>query len=94
MLITIELYIFSDFNASILFNSNTNEVDRQKVAETWVISGYYLGLPLLFGRSKAKDMRYIKERLWQKVQGWERRLLSQAERAVMIQSMGKLYPCM
>ena len=49
-------------------------------------------LPLLFGRSKAKELRSIKERLWFRIHGRGGRLLSNAGRAVMIQAMGQAIP--
>ena len=52
---------------------------------------HYLGLPLLFGRSKAKELRSIKE-VCSKMQNWKGRLLSQAERAIMIQVVGQAIP--
>ena len=72
-----------------MFSNNTMEVDRREATKVLCISrsmenDSYLGLPLLFGRSKVKELWYIKERLWQRVQSWGGRLLSQAEREVMI----------
>ena len=36
----------------------------------------YLGLPSLVGKGKKASFNYIKERVWQKLQGWEGKLLS------------------
>ena len=44
----------------------------------------YLGLSSLIGRRKRASFNYIKERVWRKLQGWERKLLSQAGREVLI----------
>ena len=52
----------------------------------------YLGLPMLFGRSKAHELRYIREKLWSRNRGWNGRLLSQAGRATMIQAIGQAIP--
>ena len=52
----------------------------------------YLGLPLLFGRSKGRELRSIKDRIWAKINSWKGRLLSQAGRAVMIQAVGQSIP--
>ena len=54
----------------------------------------YLGLPLMFGRSKTKQLRSIKEKLWSRVQNWNDRLLSKAGRVVMIQAVGQAIQCM
>ena len=52
----------------------------------------YLGLPLLFGRSKAKRLRNIGEKVWTRIQNWGGRLLAQAGKAVMIQAIGQAIP--
>ena len=44
----------------------------------------YLGLPSLVGRNKKSSFNYIKERVWRKFQGWEEKLLSQANREILI----------
>ena len=44
----------------------------------------YLGLPSIVGKGKKVSFNYIKERVWQKLQGWEGKLLSQAGRKVLI----------
>ena len=52
----------------------------------------YLGLPSLVGRGKKASFNYIKERVWQKLQGWEGKLLSQAGREVLIKSVIQAIP--
>ena len=36
----------------------------------------YLGLLVVVGRNKKESLRYIKERVWNKIQGWREKLLS------------------
>ena len=36
----------------------------------------YLGLPPVFGRHKKVSFNYIKDRVWEKRQGWKEKLLS------------------
>ena len=52
----------------------------------------YLGLPSFVGRGKKASFNYIKERVWRKLQGWEGKLLSQAEREVLIKSVIQAIP--
>ena len=52
----------------------------------------YLGLPLLFGRSKGRELMSIKEKVWAKIHSWKGRLLFQAGRAIMIQAVGQSIP--
>ena len=80
-----------------MFSKNTSEVDRKASTEILGISrtmefDSYLGLPLMFGRNKTKKLRFIKDRLWQKIQSWGARLLSYAGRAVLIQAIGQATP--
>ena len=44
----------------------------------------YLGLPLFLGRSKKDVLELIKKKVWNKVNGWKEKLLSQAGREVLI----------
>ena len=51
-----------------------------------------MGLPSLVGRGKKASFNYIKERVWQKLQGWESKLLSQASREVLLKSVIQAIP--
>ena len=78
---------------AIFFSRNTTDEDKNMAMEILGIRRSlehesYLGLPMLFGRSKAKELRYIREKLWSRNRGWNGRLLSQAGRATMIQAIG------
>ena len=52
----------------------------------------YLGLPSLVGKEKNVSFNYIKDSVWQKLQGWEVKLLSQAGREVLIKSVIQALP--
>ena len=47
----------------------------------------YLGLPSLVGRNKKASLRYIKERVEVKLQGWKEQLLSQAGREILLKAV-------
>ena len=83
--------------SGLMFNKNTIAVDKLMVNEVLGINrsmgnDSYLGLLLMFVRSKTKQLRSIKEKLWSRVQNWNDRLLSQAGRVVMIQSVRQTIP--
>ena len=52
----------------------------------------YLGLPAVVGKNKRESLIYIKERIWSKLQGWKEKLLSQAEREVLLKAIVQAIP--
>ena len=83
--------------SSILYGKNIRDIARQSTMQILGIQRSldqekYLSLPFLSGRSKGKELRSIKERVWAKIQSWKERLLSQVGRAVMIQAVGQSIP--
>lgn len=52
----------------------------------------YLGLPSLIGQRKKASFDYIKEKVWQKLQGWEEKLLSSAGREILIKAVVQAIP--
>ena len=52
----------------------------------------YLGLPTVMGRNKKASLNYIKEMVWSKLQRWKERLLSQAEREVLLKAVVQAIP--
>ncbi|KAL0355215.1 UNVERIFIED_CONTAM: putative mitochondrial protein [Sesamum radiatum] len=52
----------------------------------------YLGLPSVVGRSRKGVFDYIRDRVWQRIQGWNERNLSQARKMVMIKSVIQSIP--
>ena len=52
----------------------------------------YFGLPSFVGRNKKASLMYIKERIWSKLQGWKEKLLSQANREVLLKAMIQAIP--
>lgn len=54
--------------------------------------GKYLGLPSLIGRSKKKVFTFLKDRLWNKIQGWSSKCLSKAGKAVLLRNVAQAVP--
>jgi hypothetical protein len=44
------------------------------------------------GASKSKEFEYLKERIWQRIQGWKERLLSKAGKEIMIKAVAQAIP--
>ncbi|CAJ2643989.1 unnamed protein product [Trifolium pratense] len=69
-------------------NSISHILGVQQVLGT----GRYLGLPSMVGRSRKATFRFIKDRIWKKINSWSSRCLSQAGREVMIKSVLQTIP--
>ena len=52
----------------------------------------YLGLLSVVGRNKKESLNYIKEQVWNKLQGWKEQLLSQAGREVLLMAVVQAIP--
>ena len=47
----------------------------------------YLGLPTFVGRNKQQVFRFVQERVWKKLKGWNEKFLSTAGMEVLIKSV-------
>jgi hypothetical protein len=52
----------------------------------------YLGMPSNVGRSRSGAFKYIKDRIWSKIQGWLEKLLSAGGKDVLIKSVAQALP--
>ena len=52
----------------------------------------YLGLPAMVGKNKKASLNYIKESMWNKLQGWKEKLMSQARREVLLKAVVQAIP--
>ena len=60
------------------------------IAET--MNEHYLGLPVFVERSRTHVFAYLKERIWQRIQGWKERLLSRAGKEILIKAVAQAIP--
>ena len=44
------------------------------------------------GRSKEKTFAYLKDRVWKRIQGWKEKLLSKAEKEILIKVVAQAIP--
>ena len=52
----------------------------------------YLGLPTVVGKNRRASLNYIKDRAWGKLQGWKKKLLSQAGKEVLLKVIVQAIP--
>ena len=59
-----------------------------------VIKSYekYLRLPSFVGRQKKACFNHIKEQIWSRMQGWKEKLLSQADKEIIIKEVVQSIP--
>ena len=81
----------------IFFSSNTSEMTKDLVKQTLnVQSGLendkYLGLPIMIGKDKHKEFKFIKDKVKVRINSWKGKLLSQARRAILIKSVAQSIP--
>ena len=56
------------------------------------LSEKYLGMPTDVGMSKNGAFKYLKDRLWSKVQGWIESTMSTADKEVLVKSIAHAIP--
>ena len=74
---------------SNFFSRNTSTEKREEIIR---LSGLkatdrfekYLGLPTLVGKSRSKEFKCIKDRVWNRLQSWKVKFLSQARKEILL----------
>lgn len=67
----------------MLFSKSTGVGRREEIKQILQVSSEtinekYLGLPVYVGRARKEAFQYLKEKIWQHIQGWKEKLLSKA----------------
>lgn len=83
--------------SGIFFSSNLNTIDKQLICSFLNIpplkdDAKYLGLPSLWGRSKAEELSFLVEKTLKKMQGWKQRIISHSGKEVMIKDVAQAIP--
>ncbi|KAF7817649.1 uncharacterized protein G2W53_031618 [Senna tora] len=83
--------------SGIVFSKGTDVRNQNRIANIlrmtiWNSPGKYLGLPSEWGRSKTHALSWIKEKVWQKLQGWKEKLLSDAGKETLIKAVIQAIP--
>jgi hypothetical protein len=82
---------------SIFFSRNTSAEKREEITR---LSGLqatekyekYLGLPTLVGKSRVKAFKSIQDRVWNKLQNWKVKFLSQAGKEILLKAVVQAIP--
>ncbi|XP_019151891.1 PREDICTED: uncharacterized protein LOC109148613 [Ipomoea nil] len=83
--------------SSICYSKNTRDDDRNDVAHILGVNqapnyGKYLGLPAFIRRNKKAAFSYIEDKIRQRVVSWNKKLLSQAGKEVLLKSVAQAMP--
>ncbi|KAH7543360.1 hypothetical protein FEM48_Zijuj02G0176000 [Ziziphus jujuba var. spinosa] len=83
--------------SNILFSKSTPRFDRRLIKDTLGFKdmgskAIYLGNSLVLGRKKSKEFFRLKEKVNCKLEGWNKHLLSKAEKATLIKSVVQAIP--
>ncbi|XP_019190015.1 PREDICTED: uncharacterized protein LOC109184468 [Ipomoea nil] len=83
--------------SSICYSKNTQDDSREEVAQILGVTqapnfGKYLGLPSFVGRNKKAAFSYIEDKIRQRILSWNKKLLSQAGKEVLLKSVAQAMP--
>jgi ribonuclease HI len=82
---------------SIFFSKNTKREAKEFILSTAGVTSSahyesYLGLPALIGRSKVSSFSVLKGRIWERMNGWKEKFLSQAGKEVLLKAVIQAIP--
>jgi len=75
-----------------LINADKSAVMEALSIQSETMNERYLGLPVFVGRSRSNVFSYLKDRIWQRIQGWKERLLSRAGKEILIKAVAQAIP--
>ncbi|XP_031090853.1 uncharacterized protein LOC115995843 [Ipomoea triloba] len=83
--------------SSVCFSRNTHAQHREEVVGLLGVTqapnfGKYLGLPAFVGRNRKQAFSYIEDKIKQRILSWNKRLLTQAGKEVLLKSVAQAMP--
>ena len=83
--------------SSILFSPNSETRVKRHIRGILGITQEakkekYLGLPVSIGKTCKKAFEYIKGKLWARIRGWQEKLLSKAEKEILVEAVAQVIP--
>ncbi|XP_019190614.1 PREDICTED: uncharacterized protein LOC109185072 [Ipomoea nil] len=85
------------YKSSICYSKNTRDEHREEVVSILRVVqapnfGRYLGLPSFVGRNRRAVFSYIDDKVRQRIGSWNKKLLSQAGKEVLLKSVAQSMP--
>ena len=82
---------------TLFFSNNTSNATKEEIKNLLGVAEIkeyerYFGLPTVVGRKKKASLNFIKNRVWGKLQGWKKKLLSQAGKEVLLKAVVQAIP--
>jgi hypothetical protein len=82
---------------AVFFSRNTSPSRRQEILSLSGLSeatryDSYLGLPTLIGKSRTQSFNNIKDRVWQRLNNWKVKFLSQVGKEILIKAVVQAIP--
>jgi hypothetical protein len=97
LIIDISIHSSIKEKSSTFFSKGTSHVVKQVVLNTLGTpresnNECFLGFPVHLGASKSKEFEYLKERVWQQIQGCKEKLMSKEGKEIMIKAIVHAIP--
>ena len=83
--------------SAVMFSKNSSGQTKGSVKcalgiDSEAYNEKYLGLPVYIGRSKRKAFAYLKDRIWNHMQGWNERTLSRQGKEILVKGVAQAVP--
>jgi ribonuclease HI len=83
--------------SEVSFSQNVRNVDKDMICNRMGVKtvdthSKYLGLPVVFGRSKKLIFSLVIDRIWKKLKGWKESCLSRAGKEILIKAVAQAIP--
>jgi len=83
--------------SEVSFSRNVPDLEKNNICnkiKIKVVTSHsrYLGLPMIFGRSKKEVFAFVQDRIWKKVMGWKGKCLSKAGKETLVKAVAQAIP--
>lgn len=83
--------------SEVFYSRNVDDAVKASISQILGVqqvmgTGKYLGVPSMVGRSRTSTFKFVKERVWKKINSWSSKCLSQAGRETLIKSVLQSIP--